>query len=163
MSTNPKSARKSSLQQQLNVPTCWKVFAETLQKLFQRIRACLLKCREYRLTMGIKKFKICYPGDKIRFGGYLISAEGFFPDDRKVSAIVDFPQPENQTDIKSFLGLSRQLAPFVTNLQVSLEAHTPWGSKWWVPPTCLSWMCVCQVGQCRPSTATHSDHFLGTV
>ena len=47
------------------------------------------------------------------FLGHVISAQGVLVDPKKVEAIVDWPQPTNVIEVKSFLGLAGYYKKFV--------------------------------------------------
>ena len=55
----------------------------------------------------------------MKFAGYIVSQEGVSADPDKIRAIVDFPSPENLTDLRAFFGLANQLGQFLPDL-----AHT---------------------------------------
>ena len=48
-------------------------------------------------------------GEELPFAGYIVSKNGVYPNQERVSAIRQFPIPKDQTGIKSFLGLANQL------------------------------------------------------
>jgi len=47
--------------------------------------------------------------------GYVISANGIAPDPMKVEAVLKFPEPNDATGVKSFLGLTSYYRKFVAN------------------------------------------------
>ncbi|PFX15397.1 Retrovirus-related Pol polyprotein [Stylophora pistillata] len=53
---------------------------------------------------------------ELKFLGHVISAEAIRPDPDKVKAIADAPVPQNQAELRSFLGSITYLAQFVSNL-----------------------------------------------
>lgn len=53
---------------------------------------------------------------ELKFLGHVISAEGIKPDPDKVKAIADAPVPQNQAELRSFLGSITYLTQFVSNL-----------------------------------------------
>ena len=87
--------------------------AESLSQLETRLRALLLKCREYNITLSKKKFAV---GRSVKFAGHIISTKGVQPDPEKVEALQSFPRPTNVTEARSFLGLANQLGYFVPDL-----------------------------------------------
>ena len=67
-----------------------------LQQVFQRFREANLK---------INPTKCAFFQTKVQFKGHVISKNGLEVDPEKVKAVQNFPVPQNQTDVKSFLGL----------------------------------------------------------
>jgi hypothetical protein len=53
---------------------------------------------------------------KLKFAGYIVSAQGVRPDPEKVQAIKEFPPPKDATGVRSFLGLANQLGAFLPDL-----------------------------------------------
>ena len=104
------------------------VMAPTLEVLEDRMKTVLERCRQFRITISRKKFKI---GQEVKFGGHIISAQGVKADPDKTKAIRDFKTPGNITDLRSFLGLANQLASFhpdlahvTANLRPLLQKNT---------------------------------------
>ena len=67
-------------------------------------------CARHGLNCNKNKSTLC--ADSIDFVSYKISHGSIEADPKKVSAIADFPVPENITDLRSFIGLvepTRQL------------------------------------------------------
>ena len=60
-------------------------------------------------------------GSQVKFAGYIISDEGTRPDPEKVAAINQFPEPDNLTDLRSFLGLANQFSDFGPDLRHAME------------------------------------------
>ena len=97
------------------------IFSDNKIDLYANVRNCLMRCKAMNLTMGIKKLRLIGPGESVLFGGTLVSSRGFFPDFKRTAAISEFPQPQNSTDVKSWLGLTNTLASYVPNLSKYTE------------------------------------------
>ena len=67
-----------------------------LQQVFQSFREANLK---------INPTKYTFFQTKAQFSGHVISKNGLEADPEKVKAVENFPVPQNQTDVKSLLGL----------------------------------------------------------
>ena len=55
-------------------------------------------------------------GREIEFAGHIISDTGIKPDEKKFSAIHQFPTPKCIKDVRAFLGLANQLGSFIPDL-----------------------------------------------
>ena len=84
--------------------------------LYQRIRECLTQCRRYNITISLRKFQIARETESVIFAGQVVSSLGISADPSKLDALRKFKQPENCSDIKSFLGVAQQLASFSPDL-----------------------------------------------
>jgi len=73
------------------------------------------RCREHKITLSSKKFVI---GQDVSYVGVRITKDGTRPDPKKVEAITNFPTPANKTDLRSFFGLTNQLAPFSADIKL---------------------------------------------
>jgi hypothetical protein len=95
--------------------------AETFAELLRLMRLTLDRCRKYNVSFGLAKMVVAGPGDTLTFAGYRVSDKGFQPDEDRVRAIKNYPQPGNLTDIRSFLSLSSTLGSFLPNLSMLTE------------------------------------------
>ena len=77
-----------------------------LQQVFQRFREANLK---------INPTKCAFFQTKVQFLGHVISRNGLEADPEKVKAVQNFPVPQNQTDVKSFLGLCSYYRRYIKN------------------------------------------------
>ena len=55
-------------------------------------------------------------GPKIHYAGFIVSAEGCFPDLAKVVALKEFPEPQDMHNLRVFLGLTQQMSSFMPDL-----------------------------------------------
>ena len=79
----------------------------------ERMKLFLNKCS----NVGIKlnKNKIHLKVDSVSFMGHKISKHGLSIDDEKVKAIREYPEPQNISELRSFLGLINFVSKFVPN------------------------------------------------
>ena len=77
-----------------------------LQQVFQRFREANLKNNPT---------KCAFFQTKVQFLGHVISKNGLEADPEKVKAVQNFPLPQNQTDVKSFLGLCSYYRRYIKN------------------------------------------------
>ena len=86
------------------------VQAPSLQIMWRRLLPVLQNSRRLNLTLSKRKFNI---GSSINFAGHIISDKGIEPKSDMLTAITDFPQPKNVSELRSFLGMAQQLASFM--------------------------------------------------
>ena len=85
----------------------------TFPGVVMKLRLIFERCRSHGITLNPKKFFI---GKRVNFVGHTISADGVGADPEKLKAIQEFPVPTNLTDLRSFIGLTNQLAAFHPHL-----------------------------------------------
>lgn len=56
--------------------------------------------------MKLKMEKSNFGHAKIKFLGYIVLEEGIQTDPKTIKAIAKFPQPENVTDVRKFIGFA---------------------------------------------------------
>lgn len=72
------------------------VHANHLEQVFQRLN-------EYGITINLEKCK--FNAASVEFLGYQVSTAGVKPLESKVQAIVDYPKPQNVSQLRKFLGM----------------------------------------------------------
>ena len=83
-----------------------------------RLQAVLQRLQDAGLTLNNK----CeFSKTEMSFLGHIISGEGIRADPQKIKSILEFPTPENVTDLQRFNGMVNQLAKFLPNLAVINE------------------------------------------
>jgi hypothetical protein len=89
------------------------VEAPDFATLLKRIAAVFERFRAHGITISEKKFEY---GDRVKFAGYIVTAEGVQADPEKLRAIREFPPPQDVHEVRSFLGLANQLGSFLPDL-----------------------------------------------
>ena len=98
------------------IPQCQKVVDDIIlwdssyRQHVTRIFDVLTRCRSHGITINSDKFVVAR--SESAFCGYRLSRDGVAADPEKVIAISQFPVPANITDMRSFMGLTNQLAGF---------------------------------------------------
>ena len=77
-----------------------------LQQVFQRVREANPK---------INPTKCAFFQTEVQFLGHVISKNGLEVDPEEVKAVQNFPVPQNQTDVKSFLGICSYYRLYIKN------------------------------------------------
>ena len=110
------------------------IWASTPSELESRICEVVQRCKDLHVTLSRSKFQV---DPLLKFAGCVVSASGITPDPDRISALVNFPTPSDQTSVRSFLGLCNQLAFFIPDYQhhtVSLRQLTGKGHSFlWLP------------------------------
>ncbi|MEL6803182.1 MAG: DDE-type integrase/transposase/recombinase, partial [Bacteroidota bacterium] len=68
----------------------------------------LHKCASHGIVFNASKFQFCQRD--VTFAGFKITPSGIKPSDSIIQAIRDFPTPTSTTDVRSWFGLTRQVA-----------------------------------------------------
>jgi RNase H-like domain found in reverse transcriptase/Reverse transcriptase (RNA-dependent DNA polymerase) len=78
--------------------------ANTFQEMMVKLRAIFAKFRECKFSIAPSKTRFCV--SETEFAGGTVGRDGVKPDLTKLTAIVDWPQPDNALSLVSFLGLT---------------------------------------------------------
>jgi hypothetical protein len=76
-----------------------------------KLREVFSRFRKYNLKLQPNKCE--FLRKEVNYLGHLITEEGFKPDPAKVEAIEKFPRPENERQLKGFLGMAGYYRKFV--------------------------------------------------
>ena len=107
------------------------VRGSTPEEHWRNLRAMLDTLRASGLRLNAKK---CVMGvSELKFLGQVISADGIRPDPEKVKAILEAPVPEDQAQLRSFLGSITYLTQYMPHLPTVIaplwkltEKRVPW-------------------------------------
>jgi hypothetical protein len=95
------------------------VYAPNKEEHDKRLTKVLERLQERGLTVNAEKSKFCM--DKLVFNGHVLSKHGIGPEESKVKAIVEAREPENASEVRSFLGLVNYQSRFLMNLATIAE------------------------------------------
>jgi hypothetical protein len=87
------------------------IFSESFEDHLQHIRSVFELLLKANLKLKPSKCSLCY--DKVEYLGHIVSADGISPNPKKISVIQNWPVPENQKQLSSFLGLASYYRRFV--------------------------------------------------
>jgi hypothetical protein len=87
------------------------IYSKTRDEHIQHIREVLERLRSEKLFGKLKKCD--FFRTEVEYLGFDVGAEGIKPSLSKVQAILDWPTPENVTDVRSFLGLCSFYRKFI--------------------------------------------------
>ena len=95
------------------------VFGNTQKEHDERLKKVMQRLRERGLTLNEKKCE--FNMDNLVFMGHVLSKKGIGPEDTKVHAVINARDPENPSELRSFLGLVNFCARFVPDLATEAE------------------------------------------
>jgi len=112
------------------------VFSKTEEEHMKHLQLVLDKLKEYNLTAAWHK---CHFFQKeLLFLGHIVSAEGVKADPAKVKAVAEYPRPQDQHQVRSFLGMCNFFRRFIhryssivtpLTLLTRKDSEFQWGSK----------------------------------
>lgn len=106
------------------------VFGQSFQEHLSRLGEVLNKLQTANLK--VKPSKCNLFSTKVKYLGHIISADGVMADPAKLEAVRSWPEPTNQTEVRSFVGLASYYRRFVKNfaeIARSLHALTEKGRR----------------------------------
>jgi hypothetical protein len=89
------------------------ILGETLEEHNTKLRDVFSKLSEFNIK--IEPDKCEFLKDELSYLGHVVTADGVKPDGNKVTAVVNFPVPRSQKDVKSFLGLAGYYRRFINH------------------------------------------------
>lgn len=89
------------------------VFGRTLKEHEERLLKVLDRLEEAGLKIFRDKCQFCQP--KVKYLGYIASAESVSPDPLKIEAVTTWPQPTDLKTLRSFLGFCGYYRRFIAN------------------------------------------------
>lgn len=112
------------------------VFSKDKESHVQHLDEVLTRLGKAGLTVNPKKLKLCQ--ESVQFLGYNISYSGLAVDPDKISVVVNYPEPKNLKQLKTFLGMTSFYAKFIPryselaeplNSLKKKDAKYVWGPK----------------------------------
>ena len=93
------------------------IFSKTPEEHIKRLQQVFQRFREANLK--INPTKCAFFQTKVQFLGHVISKNGLEVVPEKFKAVQNFPVPQNQTDVKSFLGLCSYYRRYIKNFAMT--------------------------------------------
>ena len=89
------------------------IFSKSLQEHLQHIKLIFDELREHGLKIQLDKSE--FLRKEVPFLGHIITPEGIKPNREKIKAIIKYPLPKTQTEVRTYLGLTGFYRKFVKN------------------------------------------------
>ena len=95
------------------------IYSSTFTEHLQHINAVLHKLTHAGFTVNAAKCQFCKP--EIKFLGHIISNKTVRPDKERIEAILRYPVPNNQRQLRNFLGVCNFHQQFIVNYASYVE------------------------------------------
>lgn len=79
-----------------------------------RMRALLKRCEELNIKLNPEKIQLRQKS--IKFLGHIVTDQGLLPDPMKIHSVAEMKEPQNEKELRSFLGFVQYLSKFLYNL-----------------------------------------------
>ncbi|GBG66158.1 hypothetical protein CBR_g57040 [Chara braunii] len=89
------------------------IFSKSVEEHAQHVETVLSLLRQHKYKVNLEKCE--FGRTKILYLGHEVSAEGIRPEDAKVASTRDWPRPQTDTEVRSFLGMCGYYRNFVKN------------------------------------------------
>lgn len=89
------------------------IYSRSLDEHVEHLRKVLTVLREHRLFAKRRKCEFCT--DHVSYLGHIVGKDGISVDPAKIQVVTEWPVPENEHDLRSFLGFCGFYRRFVRN------------------------------------------------
>ena len=98
------------------------IYSKNEEEYEEHFRMDLQLLREHKLYAKLRKCD--FYKDRIHYLGHIISDEGISVDPEKIEAIMNWPNPKNVTDVRSFMRLAGYCRRFIEGFSKVAHAIT---------------------------------------
>lgn len=92
------------------------VFSETFEGMMENLRKVFLRLRSANLKLNPKKCSLF--GREVKYLGHVVSEHGITTDPEKISAIENWPIPQNRKQLRSFLEFCSYYRKFIKDFSL---------------------------------------------
>ena len=112
------------------------IWGKTLEEHDRNFKKCLDRIKEFGLTLN--KEKCQFRLTEIEYLGEKLTQSGVLPDEKKISAILDYRTPQDKGDVQRLLGMINYVSKFTKNMSditaplrelIKKNAHFVWEEK----------------------------------
>lgn len=89
------------------------VATNTFEEHIKMLKEVSKRLRDANLGINLEKSKFCVP--QIKYLGYIVDRNGIHTDPGKIEAIVSYPAPKCNKDVRRFIGLASWYRRFISN------------------------------------------------
>ncbi|XP_064464822.1 uncharacterized protein K02A2.6-like [Ornithodoros turicata] len=90
------------------------VTGENDHQHLENLKQVLLRLREFGFTL--KEEKCAFMQQQVEYLGHVVTAEGFGPSPKRVSATLNMPPPTQVSELRSFLGMVQHYGKYIPSL-----------------------------------------------
>ena len=134
------------------------IWQETPEKLYKSMKKVLERLRQYNVKVNLEKCQ--WMVKEVKYLGHILTREGIKPNTDKIKAIIEAPEPQNVTQLKSFIGMVMYYSKFLKNLNVVLAPLyilLKKEQKWLWSEECVKAFKACKKELCEKHVLTHYD------
>ena len=91
------------------------IYNRDIKSHVNSVREALQRCAPAGITLHKERF--VFATQEVDYCGFIVSPDGYRPDDRLIKTLTEFPSPQNRTDVRSFCGLAQQFEAFTRGSQ----------------------------------------------
>ena len=90
------------------------IVADTLEEHNRILKETLQTCRDYNITLSIKKTQLCT--ESVHYSGHKFTHKGLELDKERINAIIGMPEPKCIADVSTLLGMVTYVGKFLKDL-----------------------------------------------
>ncbi|XP_038106836.1 uncharacterized protein K02A2.6-like [Culex quinquefasciatus] len=90
---------------------------EALEDHNRCLESLLVRLEECNVKLNLEKLKLVEKS--VKFYGHVLTDKGIQPDESKIAAIKNFPQPTDRKQLQRFIGMVNYLSRFIPNLSAN--------------------------------------------
>ena len=89
------------------------IYSETFEEHLEHLRSVFKRMKEYGMKINAKKSQLCK--EEVTYIGFKVNKNGISPNDDKVKALLDIPEPKTYQQLKKFICAISYYHKFIPN------------------------------------------------